>query len=153
MKSIIFILSSIAFSSLTTSAHGFKCPSASGYFKHKNCLMFWQCANWTPFEMSCAPGTQWDQRLLTCNYLTSCHLQDDNTSSTTENSEPTEESSTDGGNILFKCPSEDGRYSHSDCRKFWQCTNWTGKEVTCSPGTQWDQASLTCNDRATCVVS
>src|SRR5699024_8933064 len=48
----------------------FECPTPSGYFPHANCWQFWQCGNGIAYEMTCAPGTQWDQSILTCIHLT-----------------------------------------------------------------------------------
>lgn len=52
----------------------FYCPTASGYFPHFHCWQFWQCGNWIAYEMTCPAGTQWDQEILTCNFLTTCRL-------------------------------------------------------------------------------
>ncbi len=150
MKSLIFLLA--AFCPLNTIASYFKCPSPAGYFKHTNCLKFWQCANGAAFEMNCAPGTQWDQSLLTCNYLTTCGQKPQDLEPTEEWSSETTEASSESTSS-FICPSENGNYSKNDCQNFWQCTNWVSREMACSPGTQWDQESLSCNRLAICMFS
>src|SRR5699024_1581250 len=56
----------------SSQAPGFQCPDRFGYYPHEICWKFWQCSNWKAYEMDCAPGTQWNQSILTCDHLRDC---------------------------------------------------------------------------------
>ena len=53
-------------------AKKFRCPRSSGYYRHRDCNRFIQCSNGRPYVMTCAPGTQWSQRMQTCVMLRNC---------------------------------------------------------------------------------
>jgi len=44
------------------------CDGNGGFLEHENCEKFYRCAHGRKVEMSCGPGTAWDQSLLTCNH-------------------------------------------------------------------------------------
>ncbi|XP_057656223.1 uncharacterized protein LOC130893830 [Diorhabda carinulata] len=74
------------------------CPLGA-YFPHlSDCTKFYQCAPSGAVEMSCAPGTAWDQSILTCNhyseelcqrYVTTAASDDAEEETTTEAAETT----------------------------------------------------------------
>lgn len=53
-----------------------KCPEFDSnvviYQEHKKCDKYYQCSNGRPYEMSCPPGTYWDQDQKTCSTFVDC---------------------------------------------------------------------------------
>ncbi|XP_042234429.1 uncharacterized protein PB18E9.04c-like [Homarus americanus] len=136
------------------------CSSGQQYFQHPtDCHKFIQCAPYGPQEMPCAPGTVWDQNLLTCNHQHSTQCVTGNyvgpegncvgcvgcTSSTTTTT--TSPSTTTRPNFpCVDCSSGQQYFQHpTDCHKFIQCAPYGPQEMPCAPGTVWDQNLLTCN--------
>ncbi|KAH9419708.1 Chitin-binding domain type 2 [Dermatophagoides pteronyssinus] len=75
MKVIIILsifVTIFSFQPYGINAAKFKCPEPFGYYEHENCWQFYQCSWFTPFVITCPPFTQWDQRILTCRYITDC---------------------------------------------------------------------------------
>ncbi|KAF2356445.1 Chitin binding domain, partial [Trinorchestia longiramus] len=125
------------------------------YYPHPtDCAKFIQCAPYGPQEMPCAPGTVWDQRLLTCNheYATECvtgsYLDENGEACGGSNGGSNGGSGGfgsgggsggSGGTVdgcVIECKNQ--YYPHpTDCTKFIQCTPYGPQEMPCSAGTRW----------------
>ncbi|KAE9556700.1 hypothetical protein FO519_000106 [Halicephalobus sp. NKZ332] len=47
----------------------FQCPTPNGFFSDPlDCTKFYECANNIAYHMTCPPGTEWDEKELTCEY-------------------------------------------------------------------------------------
>ncbi|KAI2805284.1 hypothetical protein BLOT_004278 [Blomia tropicalis] len=125
----------------TPSGSKFKCPSRFGYFEHEDCWKFWQCSNYIAYEMPCAPFTQWDQRIKTCNHLTDCKRP--LLSSKLPSLLPSKSD--------FECPYRYGVFDHQDCWKFWRCDDYEVRETHCPPFTQWDTRIRACRRLTDCT--
>lgn len=57
---------------------GFNCPKdgSTAFFPHeRDCWKFYMCDNGKPIEMTCNPGTYWNQEHSTCSFVVDCgHL-------------------------------------------------------------------------------
>lgn len=51
------------------------CKGDQQYYKHSECNKFWQCSNGVAYEMTCAPGTAWDDDLKVCNWPSAVNCQ------------------------------------------------------------------------------
>ncbi|XP_042234427.1 peritrophin-1-like isoform X2 [Homarus americanus] len=144
----------------------FLCVDCSGcqqYFQHPtDCRKFIQCAAYGPQEMPCAPGTVWDQNLLTCNHenstqcVTGNYVDSDGNcvgcvgctpiANTTTTTTTTPSTTTRPHFPCVDCSSGQQYFQHpTDCHKFIQCAPYGPQEMPCAPGTVWDQNLLTCN--------
>ncbi|KAK3605960.1 hypothetical protein CHS0354_019637 [Potamilus streckersoni] len=112
------------------------CPNGYGYYQHTNPKKFCQCSWWTLYVMPCAPGTAWNQALLTCVH--------------DYNPQPTEDWRTDTNGCIIPitvsevCPNGCGYYQHINPKMFCQCSLKTLYVIPCTPRTEWNQALLTC---------
>lgn len=102
------------------------------------CNKFYECSNGKAVELSCAPGTFWNQQLKVCVNFMDC-----------------------GGKIVsnsidaWKCPEIDGiepfYYEHEKyCNKFYECSNGKALEFSCAAGTFWDQKLKACTSFVDC---
>jgi chitinase len=47
----------------------FKCPSPNGFFSDpKDCTSYYECNNGNPIHFTCPPGTEWNEKLQTCDW-------------------------------------------------------------------------------------
>ena len=51
------------------------CKGDQQYYKHSECNKFWQCSNGVAFEMTCAPGTAWDDQYKVCTWRLAVNCQ------------------------------------------------------------------------------
>merc|ERR1719402_2152797 len=66
MTSLLYL--ALLFMAAVFSISGFECPSDGIYPDPDNCQCFFDCANMTPFNECCGPGTFFDSNYLICNY-------------------------------------------------------------------------------------
>eukprot|EP01083_Nonionella_stella_P245785 853940_1 len=127
-----------------------------------SCCKFIQCDEaGQAFDRPCAPGTFWDQELLTCNHnngkCTDCAINPNTPQPTfppctTKNTiTPTDDKCFDTkyNNPCTEKNTKDDKFyfpSCSSCCDYIQCDAF-GKayDRPCAPGTFWDQNVLTCN--------
>lgn len=55
---------------------GWECPkngSEIAYYPHgEYCWKYYMCSNGKAIEMTCTPGTYWNEDLLACNFFVDC---------------------------------------------------------------------------------
>ncbi|XP_018026015.1 hornerin isoform X2 [Hyalella azteca] len=128
------------------------------YYPHPtDCTKFIQCAPYGPQEMPCAPGTRWDQELLTCHHegSTKCFTG----TYVDANGEPCGGSSggggTGGGECDIRCPESNGLFAHpADCRKWVHCSNDIPHVKDCPAKLHFDPVLRVCNwpKNAACIA-
>lgn len=123
-----------------------RCPRRFGYYPARKCYQFIQCSNYRPYTMTCARGTQWNQRLLTCVHQTNCRRPRE-----LEVLEADEEIVVEKRpSKPFRCPRRSGYYRARNCYQFIQCSNYMPYVMDCAVGTQWDQRKKTCVHQTNC---
>ncbi|GBN32364.1 hypothetical protein AVEN_136791-1 [Araneus ventricosus] len=134
------------------------CPTLYGRYPHpRDCSMFWECRNGSPYLLQCVRGKLYDATRGLCmeKHLVECKLDrevkdrddKDEDKDNWDKDKDNWDKDKDKDVANFKCPYNWGFFEHPyDCSKFFACKGDIPLVTDCPRGTLWDDKEKGCVD-------